>query len=853
MSNSNTSAVGVQQTTLAKKPDLTTNLGEPPVTDVSLSDETNTRLAAALALAQRGFRVFPVIQNDKKPYIKEWPEWATHDAPRIQAVWGRYPILNIGCFNEDLILIDVDTKAGKHGAKSLALLEALYEGLPLTYTQRSASGGYHFTYRAPPQIVVTIKTCSNKIVGFPDIDIRAGRTGYIVGAGSSTAVGEYTVEKDLPIADAPQWLIDLLPKVHDRRATRNGDSQTPLVELDTESAIARAADWLENNAPEAVQGAGGDAETYKVACHVKGFGISPEKCLELMLDHWNDIKASPPWKPDELEEKVANAYRYGQDPPGIASAEAEFGPVDVAVKPAPTGWHDPADLWERETAPRALPAGVVPSYIEWFAGDRARRLGVTPGAMAAAAITTLSSLVPAGNNLHLRQHSNSWFVKCTLWMAFVGDPGVAKSPALNAAMAFPKAVEAAWRADFKKACEANEFSAGSARRRRKRSTDAIAKPDPDPKETTESFADDPLPQPEPQLRRKIVNDATTEAIGAVLAADGTAAPVLLHSDELAGFINSMDAYRARGGKDRPFFLQAKDGGPYAIDRKATGTVFIPSLAISIAGTIQDKKLAKIASELTDDGLLQRFALIAIERTGSGEDFPDDVRLNNSVDRVAIALSDLEARDYRLAPEAAAELAHVEDFAYREAQRADVAFGLRTWLSKTPNEFGRYCLTFHLIEWASGVDPALEKPPAGIVSLETARRARRYIEEFLYPHAAYIYSTVMAMGNDDEEVRWVAAYILTRDLQTITAREIGRAYRPLGGAERKAKLLSVMATLAMQDWVKLTNETHKKWKVNPAVHDGRFAAIKLDETERRAAVKAEIARTVAEIRAARGDF
>jgi hypothetical protein len=63
----------------------------------------------------------------------------------------------------------------------------------------------------------------------------------------------------------------------------------------------------------------------------------------------------------------------------------------------------------------------------------------------------------------------------------------------------------------------------------------------------------------------------------------------------------------------------------------------------------------------------------------------------------------------------------------------------------------------------------------------------------------------------------------------------------------------MAALAMQDWVKITNETRGEWKVNPAVHDSRFGAIKHDETERRAAVKAEIATTVSEIRSARGVF
>jgi hypothetical protein len=91
---------------------------------------------------------------------------------------------------------------------------------------------------------------------------------------------------------------------------------------------------------------------------------------------------------------------------------------------------------------------------------------------------------------------------------------------------------------------------------------------------------------------------------------------------------------------------------------------------------------------------------------------------------------------------------------------------------------------------------------------------------------------MAMSQDDDDVRWVASYILCRDLQTINAREIGRAYRSLRGPQKRAKLFSVMNSLALQDWVKLTNQVRGEWKVNPTVHDGRFSRIRDSETERR---------------------
>lgn len=799
---------------------------------------TPTKREWAIALAESGQRIFPLVINGKTPANEgNWQKSATSDPARVAEMWS-CPVMgdeidyNIGiALAADTLVFDEDTRDDKQGEKSRKLLEATHGALPKTFTVRTASGGRHRYYKTPTPVANSASKVGQHI------DIKSFG-GFVVGPGSTIDGHTYMVETIERTSVAPPWLIDLAG------APRRRSRQEALCDAPPPAKNpGRAVEWITKHAP--------DNGTYAVAAKVREFGVTEIECTDLLMDHWPPAEAKGY---DHVALRVANAYRYAQNVAGAALAETEFQAVEIDKhKAASTGWHDPANLWERETAPRALPKGVAPSYVESFADDRARRLGVSPGAMAAAAITTLGALVPAGNNLHLRQHSDSWSVKCTLWTALVGDPGTAKSPALGAAMAFPKAVEAEWRADFKKACEANEFSSGDVKRRRKRSTDATAEPDPDLSEAAGVFSDEPLPQPKPQLRRKIVNDATTEAIGAVLAADDTAAPVLLHSDELAGFISNMDAYRARGGKDRPFFLQAKDGGPYAIDRKATGTLFIPSLAISIAGTIQDEKLAKIASELTDDGLLQRFALIAIERLGRGEDFPDDVRLNNSIGRVATALADLESHDYRLAPNAMSELARIEDFRDQEIRRPDIAFGLKTWLDKTPNEFGRYCLAFHLIEWASSIYPALEKPPAGIVSLETARRARRYIEEFLYPHTAYVYSTVMARGSDDDEVRWVAGYILTRDLQTITAREIGRAYRSLRGPQRRAKLRSVMATLAMQDWVKITNEIRGEWKINPVVYDGRFAAIKHEETERRAAVKAEIATTVSQIRSARGDF
>lgn len=792
----------------------------------------HSKETVALGLAETGLSVFPLLSNQKKPALGDnWQEIASLDPAKIRQMWsGGYRVCNIGVrtglplLGGFLVVIDIDVRDGKPGRETLAELEIRYGKLPPTLTIKTASGGEHRYFIAPWPL-----GNSQSRIG-PGIDVK-GVGGYVVGFGSTVDGEAYTALDVTPIAHLSEVWAELCGRPRKRSDL---DRAIPLVDLDQACHIARAIHYLRNEAPE--------HGTYRVACRVRGWGISQDKCFELLMDHWPPAEAKGS---AHIERRVDNAYSYGQDPPGFDCAEVEFEFVEIAN---PTPRHDPADLWERDRAPLDELAGMVPQYAERFGKDRARRIGVSSGAMIAATVTTLSSLIPAGNVLHLRQKNDSWGVKCVIWTALVGDPGTAKSPAVSAAMAFPESVDRAWRTEYaasRKSFELAELASAKNRKHKKKS-------DHDEQNEPPQFDDaaDALPPSEPTLRRKIVNDATTEALGSVLANSPEAAPVLFHSDELAALVGGMDVYRARGSKDRPFFLSAKDGKSYAIDRKSSGSLIVPSLAIAIIGTIQDDKLAKIGPTLEDDGFLQRFALVSIHKTGAGEDIQDDGELDASVPAIAGLLAGLEAASYRLDLDAADELTSVQAFAAREAKRPDISSGLRTWLSKTPNEFGRYCLAFHLIEWAS-MASILEAPPDVLVSRQTARRARRYVQEFLYSHAQYVYGTVMAQGQDDNDVQWVAAYILTRDLKVVTAREIGRAYRSLRGAQRRQKLFSVMASLAQQDWVKLTNSQRGEWKVNPAVHDGRFDAIKLAEAERRTAVKAEIAAEAEVRRSAKG--
>jgi hypothetical protein len=112
---------------------------------------------------------------------------------------------------------------------------------------------------------------------------------------------------------------------------------------------------------------------------------------------------------------------------------------------SPTPWEKPQNLWADMTDPPALPTGLLPDLVERLARDKARRLGVEPGAVAASLVASLGSLVPAPNKLQMRQNDTGWTLHPVLWVAIVGDPGTNKSATVGYAIEPVEHVEKSWR------------------------------------------------------------------------------------------------------------------------------------------------------------------------------------------------------------------------------------------------------------------------------------------------------------------------------------------------------------------------------------------------------------------------
>lgn len=165
------------------------------------------------------------------------------------------------------------------------------------------------------------------------LDVRSGG-GYVVGPGSILPEGA----KDGQPGGVYKWVGGSVLKPVPAELTSRLVPRQERDELPRDSPVGDAAavtddrfrNYLVQEAPTAFQGSGGDHITFVVAAHLKDLGLSQQDAFDLMVDHWNE-RCEPPWALEDLQTKVANAYRYGENPPGSKAPETAFG--DVKIEP----------------------------------------------------------------------------------------------------------------------------------------------------------------------------------------------------------------------------------------------------------------------------------------------------------------------------------------------------------------------------------------------------------------------------------------------------------------------------------------------------------------------------------------
>lgn len=182
--------------------------------------------------AANNLRVIPIRPGGKYPPVPEWQNAATTDPNTIDHWWTtEYPNHGVGLAmgpqpdGRNLIAVDIDEhKPEASGSDTLHQLEALHSKLPDTVRAITGSGGTHLIYCAPPTL--DLRNTAGTIG--PGIDIR-GAGGQIVAAPSihPDTLRRYEWEDgyapwEHPIADAPEWLLELACPPRPQPAERPG-------------------------------------------------------------------------------------------------------------------------------------------------------------------------------------------------------------------------------------------------------------------------------------------------------------------------------------------------------------------------------------------------------------------------------------------------------------------------------------------------------------------------------------------------------------------------------------------------------------------------------------------------------
>lgn len=247
----------------------------------------------ALYCFEKGFKVFPLRPNNKKPAFEGWQEWAnTCTRKRIEEYGRANPTHNWGvsCEHSTLFVLDIDNKKEK-GSATLILKESEHGDLPECFTVYTPTGGFHKYFSGSG------KSTAGAIG--PGLDTRS-IGGYVVAPGSR--IDDRTYEFiDGPVPEAPKWLLDAIPDA------------PPVV--------------LEDNVP-VDEGARNKVLT-SMAGTMRARGMNHESILAALMA-MNETQLSSPLPQQEVEIIARSVAKYA---PSEAKAASDFlEPVSVQAE-----------------------------------------------------------------------------------------------------------------------------------------------------------------------------------------------------------------------------------------------------------------------------------------------------------------------------------------------------------------------------------------------------------------------------------------------------------------------------------------------------------------------------------------
>jgi hypothetical protein len=369
-----------------------------------------------------------------------------------------------------------------------------------------------------------------------------------------------------PLAPAPAWLLQL---ENGHRETHYSSPSPPTSEAGL-SVLERAKRYVAK-CPPAISGQGGHDATLFVACRlIKGFGLSPDEALSLLLHEYNP-RCVPPWSEKELRHKVEDAGKRPGEERFKMIGHTSSGST-ARTKNATSDKSSSCGDSKKEQEVRKpgsedssvssdssahYPLQSLPPAVAQLAQEGAWALGCDPSMIATHALAVLAGAI--GNSLVARL-KESWYAACALWTAVIARSGACKSPAYHLA------VDPVFRLQW-------EFVQAK------------------------------------DLRVLFSSDATVECLAGLLSENPRG--LLFTRDEMSAWLGSFKRYsKSREATDRPHWLEYYDGRPHSRHRKTDKErLFVPRPLVSLTGTFQPAVFyAAVSAEDFASGLTPRLLL-----------------------------------------------------------------------------------------------------------------------------------------------------------------------------------------------------------------------------------------------------
>ncbi len=694
---------------------------------------------AAHGYLDRGFMPVPIRPGTKMPIGDAWQS-KRYTHPDIEQVFaGRENIgIMLGDPSNGLVDIDLDCDEA---------IELAPQYLPHTPSVhgRGKRPGSHWWYIAPGLSTRQHRSLADKS---SIVELRSTGAQTLVGPSVHPDDDIYdqldtepAVVDPTQLAQAVQALADaVMGKRHGpgwrEQFGRPQTVQARVVKrmFDDSKIIERAIAYIDSM-PAAISGAGGHNTAFAVAnVLVHGFDLGQERSMSLFKAHYND-RCDPPWSDGEIAHKINSALTAGnhQHPRGyLRDAVQKRETVDYGVdlsgflESIMDGfWSDHSvdtQIDSGESAYQPFPTDTIPEPIRSYVEEAADSIGCDA---AYVALPMLSALAAAIGNTRRIRLKRSWTEPAIIWSGIVGESGTMKSPAITEALSATMERQKHSMRDHQSLKEQwlieREMYESKLIEWKKLAGKGKA-----------SAEDRPEEPDMPVCERTWLADTTIEALISKLNENPRG--LLLHRDELAGWIGSMDRYAGGSGGESAMWLEVFGGRAITVDRKTSGTLYVPSASVSICGGIQPGILERVMNQqMRDSGMLARFLIANPPR--QPKQWRDQDVSAKTVEQMMKIFDELFALKMDIldneetAPRQVLLSTHAEskmiEFVNRHGlEQFETTGDLAAAYSKLECYCPRFALIFHMIRESSG-----ELPRNSTVSAQSVQDAERLVSWF----------------------------------------------------------------------------------------------------------------------------